>query len=107
MNLAKSWNLVITKFWRFFFEKYTEIDFLDFKWKLRPAFNQLEPPFIDEMVIHPREKGITTLRTYQYWIFHHTVIETCFEMLKSSEREKLWCYSSYKSPYILDCSEVI
>ena len=24
---------------------------------------------------------ITTLWIYQYWIFHHTVIETCFEML--------------------------
>ena len=35
-----------------------------------------------------REKGITTLRIYQYRIFHHTVIETCFEMLKSSEHEK-------------------
>ena len=25
------------------------------------------------------------------------VIETCFEMLKSSEHEKLWRYSNYKS----------
>ena len=36
-----------------------------------------------------REKGIATLRIYQYGIFHHTGIETCFEMLKSSEQEKL------------------
>ena len=36
-----------------------------------------------------REKGITTFRTYLYRIFHHTVIKTYFEMLKSSENEKL------------------
>ena len=36
-----------------------------------------------------REKVITTLQIYQYQIFHHTVIETCFEMLKSTEHEKL------------------
>ena len=30
-----------------------------------------------------REKGITTLRIYQYRIFYHSVIETCFDMLKS------------------------
>ena len=53
-----------------------------------------------------REKGNTTLRTYQYWIFHHIVIETCFEMIKSSEHERLWRYSSYKSQNILDCSKV-
>ena len=34
-------------------------------------------------IIKNREKGITTLRIYQYRIFHHTVIETCFDMLKS------------------------
>ena len=34
-----------------------------------------------------REKGITTLKIYQYRIFHHTRIETCFEMLKSSEHK--------------------
>ena len=45
-----------------------------------------------------REKGITTLRTYQYWIFHNTVIETCFEILKSSETEELGRYLSYISP---------
>ena len=43
-----------------------------------------------------REKGITTLRIYQYWIFHHAVIETCFDMLKSSEHEKSWRYSNKK-----------
>ena len=53
-----------------------------------------------------REKEITTLRIYQYWKFYYTVIETGFEMLKSSEHEKLWCYLSYKSHNILDCSEV-
>ena len=36
-----------------------------------------------------RSKGITTLRIYQYGIFHYTMIETCFEMLKSSEHKKL------------------
>ena len=36
-----------------------------------------------------REKEITTLRIDQYLIFHHTGIETYFEMLKSSEHEKL------------------
>ena len=40
-----------------------------------------------------REKGITTLRIYQYWIFHHTVIETCFEMVKSSEHINLPIFS--------------
>ena len=41
---------------------------------------------------------VTTLRIYQYWIFHHTVIETSLEMLKSSEHKKLRRYSNYKSP---------
>ena len=45
-----------------------------------------------------REQGITTLRIYQYWIFHHTKKETCFEMLKSSEHEKSWRCSYCKSP---------
>ena len=53
-----------------------------------------------------REKGILTLRIYQYWIFHPSVIEICFEMLKSSEHEKLRRYSSYKSPNFLECTEV-
>ena len=35
-----------------------------------------------------REKWITSLRTYQYKIFHLTVIEICFEMLNSSEHDK-------------------
>ena len=39
-------------------------------------------------------------------ISSYTGIETCFEMLISSEHEKLWCYTCYKSPNILDCSEV-
>ena len=34
------------------------------------------------------------------------MIETCFEMLKSSEHEKLRSYSTYKSPNFDDCSEV-
>ena len=45
-----------------------------------------------------KREGITTLRTYQNWIFYHTVIETCFEMLKSSEHAKLWRLSIYKYP---------
>ena len=35
-----------------------------------------------------REKGITILRIYKYWILHHTVIEICIRMLKSSEHKK-------------------
>ena len=57
-------------------------------------------------ILFTREKGIPTLRTYKYWVIYHTVIETCFEILKSSEHEKLWRYSSNKSPNFLDCSEV-
>ena len=53
-----------------------------------------------------REKEINTLRIFKYWIFYHTVIETCFKMLKSSENEKLTRYSSYKSHNFLDCSKV-
>ena len=34
------------------------------------------------------------------------MIETCFEMLKSSEQEKLRRFSTYKSPNFYDCSEV-
>ena len=45
-----------------------------------------------------REKGITTLRIYYYWIFYHTMIKTCFEMLKFSDYEKLWCYSNFNIP---------
>ena len=50
---------------------------------------------------------ISILRIYQYWIFNHTVIKTCFEILKSSEHEKLWRYLNYKSPNFQDCSEAI
>ena len=45
-----------------------------------------------------REKGITTLRNYQYWIFHHTVIETYFEMLNFSEDEKLGASQTINIP---------
>ena len=34
------------------------------------------------------EKGITTPRIYQYWIYHNTVIRTCFDMLSSSKHDK-------------------
>ena len=34
------------------------------------------------------------------------VIETYFEILKSSEHHKLWRYSNYKSPTFYDCPEV-
>ena len=37
-------------------------------------------------------------------MFHYTVIETCFEMPKFSELEKLWCYSNYKSSNFDDYS---
>ena len=43
------------------------------------------------LIIHRiREKGITTLSILNF------SNETCFEMLKSSEHEKLWGYSSKK-----------
>ena len=48
-----------------------------------------------------REKGITTLRTYQYQIFHHPVIETCFAMLKSSEHERYYDAIQTINPPIL------
>ena len=64
------------------------------------------PPKIASDGKYDQREGITTLRIYQYCIFHHTVIETCFEILKSSEHEKLGHYSSYKSPNFLDCSVV-
>ena len=38
-------------------------------------------------LLDDHRKGITTLGIYQCLIFH-AVIETCFEMLKSSENEK-------------------
>ena len=38
-------------------------------------------------------------------ILSYSMIETCFKLIKSSEHQKLWRYSSYKSPNILDCSE--
>ena len=41
--------------------------------------------------------------TSQFWIFRHTVIETCFKMLNSSDHEKLWCYSCYKFSKFFDC----
>ena len=44
------------------------------------------------------EKGTTTLRIYQYWIFHRTIIKTCFEIPKSTKHKKSWRYSNYKSP---------
>ena len=54
-------------------------------------------------MLEKEKKGITTLRFYQFWIFHHTMSETCFELLKSSEYYILWCY---KSSNFYDCSEV-
>ena len=38
-------------------------------------------PFIRLIAPFPQREGMTNLRIYQYCIFHHTVIETCFEML--------------------------
>ena len=43
-----------------------------------------------------REKGITTPIIYLYWIFYQSLIETRFEMLKSSEHNKLERNSNYK-----------
>ena len=45
-----------------------------------------------------REEEITTLKIYLHWIFYHLKIQTCFEMLKSSEHKKIWRCSNYKSP---------
>ena len=50
--------------------------------------------------------GITNLRIYQYWIFHHTFFQICLGMLKPSEHEKFSHYSNHDSPYLKDCSEV-
>ena len=47
------------------------------------------------------EKEITTLRIYQYWIFHHTVIETWFEMPKLSENERNYVAIQFINPSIL------
>ena len=43
----------------------------------------------NSIVLHIREKGITTLKIYQYRICHDTLIEPSFEMLKSSEHAKI------------------
>ena len=43
-------------------------------------------------------KGLLNyLEIDQYRIFHHKVIWTCFEMLKSSEHENFWRFSNDKS----------
>ena len=54
-----------------------------------------------------KRKGSLLLWIYQYWIFHHTVIKTCFEILKSSEHEKLCRYSNYKSLNVLKIDQLI
>ena len=56
-------------------KKMSERRVLQRSWILEYKSYQVRIPVI------PREKWITTLRIYQYWIFHHIVIETCFEML--------------------------
>ena len=35
------------------------------------------------------EKGLTTLRSHKFWIFHHTTIKISFKMVKFIEHEKL------------------
>ena len=54
---------------------------------------------IKNIMFLTERKGITNLKFSQYWMFHHRVIETCFEMLKSSEEEKLWG-RNYMDPLI-------
>ena len=44
----------------------------------------------------------TTLRIYQYSIFNHSVLESCFEMLKSSEQR----YDDDIQTNFLNCSKV-
>ena len=45
-------------------------------------------------------KGLLLYKSINMKIFHHTVIDTCFEMLKSSEHEKLCRYSNYEPPIL-------
>ena len=53
------------------------------------------------------EKGLLILESINtYGIFHHTVIETYFEMLNSSENKKLRRYSNYESSNFESCSKV-
>ena len=40
------------------------------------------------MIVYPTPERKGLLRIYKYLTFHHTVIQTCFEMLKCSEHEK-------------------
>ena len=62
---------------------------------------------IEIKYLYFKEKGITTLRIYQYRIFHHTVIENCFEMLKSSAHEKNDdAIETINPPNFYDCTEV-
>ena len=49
---------------------------------------------------------LTIIAVDQYWIFHHSVIETCFEMLKSSEHKKSLRYSNYEYSNFKDCYKV-
>ena len=59
--------------------------------------------YTHQFYILSREKEITTLRIYQFWIFHHTEILSCFEVLKFTECKKSSRYSNYKSPKFKDC----
>jgi hypothetical protein len=58
-------------------------------------FQKIKPWFLDIKLNMIKKPTIATLRISQWYsIFQHTVIETCFKMLKSSKHKKLWRYSN-------------
>ena len=56
----------------------------------------------EALLMYFNREGITNIRIYQS-LFHHY---TCYEMLKSSEHEKLRRYTNYEPQNLKDCSEV-
>ena len=53
-----------------------------------------------------REKGITTLRIYQYWKFHNTVIETCLRCKIPQNPRNYDASQGINPPIFFYCSEV-
>ena len=52
-------------------------------------------------ILKAREEGITSQRIYQYWIFHHIVIKTCFEMhAKILRTREIMTLLKYRSPIL-------
>ena len=69
-----------------------QIDFLSLKIRMQISLSIMDR--------ENQSKGITNLRIYQYWIFHHTVvIQTCFEMINPQNTKNAWWrYSNRESP---------